>query len=65
MAQGIRYPCRNQDRLTSLMLVDRGGVAPHLEIEDECDILTDPLCRGDVLEALNKVWGLRYAGTLP
>jgi hypothetical protein len=64
-AQGIRYPCRNHDRLTSLMLVDRGGVAPRLQIEDERDIFTDPSGRADVLGTLARVWDLRYAGALP
>jgi hypothetical protein len=64
-AYGMRYPCRNHDRLTSLMLITRAGHPPRLVIEDEMNIFTDPRGRKLVFDALYNEWQLQYTGALP
>ena len=64
-AQGIRYPCRNHGDLTSLMLIDGRPSTPRLSVSDERDIFTDPDGRAEVLDILDKVWGLHYTGAVP
>jgi RES domain len=64
-AYGMRYPCRNHDRLTSLMLITRADRPPRLAIEDEMDIFSDPRGRKLVFDALYNEWQLHYTGALP
>jgi RES domain len=62
-ARGIRYPCRNHDRETSLMLISR-GTPPGLTITRELHILDDIEGRELIFDTLDKEFGLRYAGEL-
>ncbi|MGO9153411.1 RES domain-containing protein [Mycobacterium sp.] len=64
-AYGMRYPCRNHDRLTSLMLITRAGPPPGLVIEDEMDIFYDSRGSKLVFDALYNEWGLLYTGAVP
>ena len=64
-AYGMRYPCRNHDRLTSLILITRAGAPPGLILEDQMDIFKDPRGRKLVFDALHDEWQLQYTGALP
>lgn len=64
-AFGMRYRCRNHDKLTSLMLITRVGPAPVLTLVDEVDILADKKGRDLVLGVLHTEFQLQYAGKLP
>jgi hypothetical protein len=63
-ARGLRYPCRNHDGETSLMLITR-GTAPELTIVKELNILDDLEGQQLILPTLDTEFGLKYAGRLP
>ena len=60
-ARGLQYDCRNNLALTSLVLITRGS-APKMEIVSEYDVLLDEEGRSQVLETLDDVFHLKYAG---
>ncbi|OIN81695.1 hypothetical protein BMG05_05670 [Mycobacterium malmoense] len=60
-AQGIRYPCRNHEQEPALMFISRAPRAA-LTVIRELNILTDDEGRELVLETLDTVFGLKYAG---
>jgi RES domain len=60
-AQGIRYPCRNHEQEPALMFISRAPQAV-LTITRELNILTDDEGRELVLDTLDTIFGLRYAG---
>lgn len=61
-ARGLQYRCRNHDGHTSLILIDRKTPPPAIDIDEEHDILTDPIGRDVVLKTLDREWGLKYVG---
>ena len=63
-ARGVRYPCRNHEQETALMLIS-GRTPPALTVTRELQILNDAEGRELVLGTLDREFGLKYAGTLP
>lgn len=64
-ALGLRYRCRNNDDLLSLMLIDRRAAQPAIHIDDEHDVLRDRAGRDLVLGSLDRDFGLKYVGLAP
>ena len=63
-ARGVRYPCRNHEQETALVLIS-ARTPPALTVTRELHILNDAEGRELVLVTLGREFGLKYAGTLP
>ena len=63
-ARGIRYPCRNHEQQTALMLISRSA-PPTVMTSRELHILNDTEGRDLILGTLETEFGLKYAGELP
>jgi len=63
-ASGVRYPCRNHEQETALVLIS-ARTPPALTVTLELHILNDAKGRELVLGTLDREFGLKYAGALP
>ena len=63
-ARGIRYPCRNHEQETALMLISRSA-QPAVTISREVHVLNDAEGRDLILGTLDTEFGISYAGELP
>lgn len=63
-ARALKYPCRNCESETALMLVSRSGM-PSITINSEKEILKDATTAALVLDTLDQYFGLKYAGAIP
>ena len=64
-AFGLRYRCRNNDDLLSLMFINRLSAPPVIDLNDEHDVLNDRAGRDLVLGSLDRDFGLKYVGLIP
>jgi hypothetical protein len=63
-ARGLAYPCRNCESETALMLISRGAT-PAVTVKSEAEILKDPAAAKLVVDTLDQIFGLKYAGKMP
>jgi hypothetical protein len=63
-ARALAYPCRNYPSEIALMPITRGGT-PVISIDSELEILKDPGAARLIVDTLDHVFGLKYAGAMP
>jgi RES domain len=63
-ARALAYPCRNYPSEIALMPITRGGT-PVISVDSEVEIMRDPVAARLIVDTLDHVFGLKYAGAMP